>query len=470
MKAHHHFTHCSYLGYEFTKKQHTPCRAAPSNRSQPLLDYFEGTASSGDIALGGASPAVANQTYSTTLFGTRALGIIHAHPDAHASHHPLFLFLSLSATHKPFLAPTSYLQRVALAHPPNYFRECPWVVGTAVKCRAHHRKGYEAMAAVVDDLIGQLRAALDERGMWQHTLMIFASDNGGPIGPQASNVPLRGGKDTNLEGGVRTLAALGGGALPTPLRGAVSHAFMHESDWLPTLARVAGAVATDTRAAAQGLPPIDGLDIWPAWMNLVDNVQRLRTSGSAVDTGGSGGSGGGTAGGSTVDFGPPRTIVLATRLGLPGTPYGGTSALIDVQHRAAYKLIRGIVCECPECRPCATCNGSGCVFDVIADPAEQNDLAAHRPDLVADLSTKLDVAVGTKFVDRAPINAECWEHPKDDPDHWMEVALARGSVMQPWLRIPSHPNAKPRLLYPHLKRRPMAHAGHSQTGGSSSSV
>lgn len=94
-----------------------------------------------------------------------------------------------------------------------------------VGCRAHHRKGYEAMAIGVDDALGQLASALREkRGMgtammWDETLLVFASDNGGPVGPQASNVPLRGGKDTNLEGGIRTLAAIGGGWLPQQLRG-----------------------------------------------------------------------------------------------------------------------------------------------------------------------------------------------------------------------------------------------------------
>ena len=55
---------------------------------------------------------------------------------------------------------------------------------------------------------------------------------------------------------------------------------------------------------------------------------------------------------------------------LPGTPYGGTSALLDVRRDGAFKLLHGVVCECPECRPCQHCNGSGCVFDVVADPSE----------------------------------------------------------------------------------------------------
>ena len=36
---------------------------------------------------------------------------------------------------------------------------------------------------------------------------------------------------------------------------------------------------------------------------------------------------------------------------------------------------------------------------------------------------------------------------------WMEVALARGAVMQPWLKRPAKPGAKPRVLYPELKKK-----------------
>ena len=462
MKAHHHYSHCSYLGYEFAKKQHTPCRSAPSNRSVPLLDYFEGTSRTGDVALGAASPLVANRTYSTQLFKQKAISIVHAHAASSRSLSPpppLFLFVSLSATHKPYLAPMGLVQRATLAHSGSYFHLCPWVEGSRVKCRSHHRKGYEAMAVGVDDLVGEMRVALVDETMWDHTLMIFASDNGGPIGPQASNAPLRGGKDTNLEGGVRTLAALGGGWLPHAVRGGVSHAFMHESDWYATLAHAAGVPAVDTRAAALGLPPVDGRSMWASWNALLEMPTHPPSSATPEASSASEAS-------PTLGIGPPRTLVLATRFGLPGTPYGGTSALIDVPPGGghAYKLIRGVVCECPECRPCLHCNGTGaaagCVFDVVADPTEQRDLAKERPELLAQLHRKLDAAMRSKFVDVDPVNQECWHYPRDDPDHWMEVALARGAVMQPFLKAPTRRGAKPRMLYPGLKHKVLRASTH----------
>jgi hypothetical protein len=207
---------------------------------------------------------------------------------------------------------------------------------------------------------------------------------------------------------------------------------------------VAGAPATDARAAALGLPPIDGLNLWPSWTALADPPSSTRD----------------VVGSSRSDparLGTPRTIVLATRFGRPGTPYGGTSALIDVRQTdttSAFKLLRGVVCECPECRPCLMCNAThgGCVFDVVNDPGETRDLAAERPELLAALSKRLKVAMAGKFVDDDPVNQECWEQPRDRPNHWMEVALARGAVMQPWLRTPTRRGAKPKVLHPQLAK------------------
>ena len=236
MKAHHHFTHCSYLGYEHARGTHTTCRAAPSNRSAPLYDFFLG-ADGIEKPLGPAHPPVANQTYSTTLFGQRALDIIRRHDGSS----PLFLLLSYSATHQPYLAPDELIRRVGQARraTPAYFKECTYLPRAAfpnLRCNGKQRKVYEAMALAVDDSVGAIASALRERGMYGDSLLVFANDNGGPGGKgPASNQPLRGGKDMLLDGGVRTLAAVGGGWLPPALRGKTSDAFMTLADWYATL-------------------------------------------------------------------------------------------------------------------------------------------------------------------------------------------------------------------------------------------
>jgi arylsulfatase A-like enzyme len=60
----------------------------------------------------------------------------------------------------------------------------------------------------MDDAIGAVRKKLDETGLTQNTLVTFISDNGGPIMPGTTtnasiNKPLRAGKRTTLEGGIR---------------------------------------------------------------------------------------------------------------------------------------------------------------------------------------------------------------------------------------------------------------------------
>ena len=92
-------------------------------------------------------------------------------------------------------------------------------------------------------------------------VVIFSTDNGGNTDTGGNNSPLRGQKATTWEGGVRGVGWVGGG-LPVLQRAAVSRALMHVSDWYPTI--VHGIAGLDVGVAADGTPPLDGLDAWPA--------------------------------------------------------------------------------------------------------------------------------------------------------------------------------------------------------------
>ena len=111
------------------------------------------------------------------------------------------------------------------------------------------------MISAVDEAIGQIAAALDEKGMRTNTLIIFSSDNGGPgPGRVTMNTPLRAGKGTLYEGGVRVSAfATWPGRIPA---GTTNREPMHAVDWYPTLLKLASA------SPKQKLAP-DGLDVWP---------------------------------------------------------------------------------------------------------------------------------------------------------------------------------------------------------------
>jgi arylsulfatase A-like enzyme len=111
------------------------------------------------------------------------------------------------------------------------------------------------MIAAMDEAIGQIVAAIDDRGWRKDTLIIFSSDNGGPApGRVTSNGPLRAGKGTLYEGGVRVCAfATWEGRINA---NTVVNQPLHMVDWYPTLLKLAGA------PLEQKLP-LDGRDAWP---------------------------------------------------------------------------------------------------------------------------------------------------------------------------------------------------------------
>ena len=50
--------------------------------------------------------------------------------------------------------------------------------------------------------------------MYEDSVILFSTDNGGGVADSDSNLPLRGHKESLYEGGVRGLGLLAGGVLP----------------------------------------------------------------------------------------------------------------------------------------------------------------------------------------------------------------------------------------------------------------
>ncbi|KAA6350736.1 Arylsulfatase [termite gut metagenome] len=98
----------------------------------------------------------------------------------------------------------------------------------------------------IDWSIGQILKALEDKGLSENTLIIFSSDNGpwlqeGPLGGEA--FPLREGKSTSYEGGVRVPAiAYWKGKIIPSVRNDVASTL----DWYPTIAHLAGASVPDS--------------------------------------------------------------------------------------------------------------------------------------------------------------------------------------------------------------------------------
>lgn len=65
---------------------------------------------------------------------------------------------------------------------------------------------YAGLVEMMDDAVGHVLNALDELGLEENTIVVFTSDNGGVSAGDAfatSNLPLRGGKGYQFEGGMR---------------------------------------------------------------------------------------------------------------------------------------------------------------------------------------------------------------------------------------------------------------------------
>jgi len=191
----------------------------------------------------------AGQSYEEKYFLEHSLNIINQHDP---EKDPLFLFHASHLIHSPLQVPEPWVQNFSHIE----------IKGNS----DHDRRQYAAMVQYMDHQVEQIVDALKAKGMWENTLFVFHSDNGGPTytTAAANNFPHRGGKKSDFEGGIRVNAFVSGGAIPEAAQGTTSTEKIHISDWYTTFCALAGADPTDEEAAKVGLPPVDGKDMWPA--------------------------------------------------------------------------------------------------------------------------------------------------------------------------------------------------------------
>lgn len=252
--------------------------------------------------------------YDNTLFGNEAARLIKASDGSK----PLFLYLAFTAPHSPFQAPEEYVKRYA--HIPG-----------------QQRRLYAAMVTAMDDAVGHVLKALEEKGMRDDTVIVFQSDNGGVRSAMfageskvegdnlpADNGPYRDGKGTLYEGGTRVVGFMN---WPGHIKPGVVQGMSHVVDMYPTLAAIAGAKLEKNK-------PLDGMNLWPA-ISEGTTTPRQEVVYNVDPTGGA------------IREGDMKLVWLA---GLPG----------KVE-----------------------------LFDIAKDPSETTNIADQNPQLVARLKQRL---------------------------------------------------------------------------------
>jgi len=78
----------------------------------------------------------------------------------------------------------------------------------------------------------------------------------------SSNWPLRGGKTTVHEGGVRVVSFLFGGVVPVEARGTKRSRLMHVTDVMPTLIQLANGGAPSLSSPSAAPAVYDGMNVW----------------------------------------------------------------------------------------------------------------------------------------------------------------------------------------------------------------
>ncbi len=180
---------------------------------------------------------IKEEGHTTDLFRREALRIIEEHRER-----PFFLYLAFNAPHI-----ASTFDKKARQAPEKYLRM--YGGGGAEYSR---KIEYPALCTQMDDSIGEIMDRLDKLHLTDNTLVFFISDNGGDAA--ANNGPLRAGKTSLFEGGLRVpMIARWPGRIPA---NQVNDGLATTMEFFPTFLAAAGS---------QPLPglKLDGFNMLP---------------------------------------------------------------------------------------------------------------------------------------------------------------------------------------------------------------
>ncbi|MCP5111129.1 MAG: sulfatase-like hydrolase/transferase, partial [bacterium] len=200
---------------------------------------------------------------------------------------------------------------------------------------------FAAMIEAVDQGVGRVVKALTDLGLEDNTLVIFSADNGG-VGNITFNDPLRAGKGSLYEGGVRIATTMRWPGVTAP--GSANDTPITSVDFLPTFAEIAGAKLPTSQ-------PVDGQSFVP----LLHGNEALEDR--------------------PIYWHYPLYLSGSGRTDFTGTGWRTTPT--SVIRQGPWKLIEFLE------------DGSVELYNIPQDIGEKNDLSAKRPEVARTLHQKL---------------------------------------------------------------------------------
>ncbi|MBL6843379.1 MAG: sulfatase-like hydrolase/transferase [Verrucomicrobiae bacterium] len=210
------------------------------------------------------------------------------------------------------------------------------------KFKGSSRQGtYGDVIQEIDWQVGGLMDTLDELGLTKNTLVIFASDNGPQLNVKGhgSSGPLRDGKWTNFEGGIRSPTIMRWPAVISA--GSINNEITSIMDLLPTFCELAGVETPDDRV-------LDGRSILPY-------LEGKKLPVPIHDTF--------IVPGATIRHGDWKLLLKAQK---PGGSKANKVGKTDRVHAAA-----------------------GSLFNLTEDIGETTDLSRQHPERVAELTKRM---------------------------------------------------------------------------------
>ena len=175
-------------------------------------------------------------TYLTDNKGDECVDFIKRHKEE-----PFFLYASFNAPHAPMQATQEDLKLYS-------------------NIKDEKRRTYAAMVHRLDVNIGRMVQELKIQGIYDNTVIVFFSDNGGPDTNNGSiNAPFNGRKGILLEGGIRVPFVI---SYPEKLKSGVYNKAITALDLAPTFVALAGGEITKK-------DKFDGVNIFPYLTNEI---------------------------------------------------------------------------------------------------------------------------------------------------------------------------------------------------------